>query len=68
MPFPGNPAGQTPANTFSPSSTPEANDLNSATYTFNASDNQWSTRDVTPTPPPLTPLLRHLPSLDLLVQ
>ena len=51
MPFPGNPAGQTPANTFSPSSTPEANDLNSATYTFNATDNQWSTRDVMPTPP-----------------
>ena len=51
MPFPGNPAGQTPANTFSPTSTPEANDLNSATYTFNATDNQWSTRDVIPTPP-----------------
>ena len=55
MPFPSDPAGQTPANTFSPTSTPDANTLNNATYTFNAADNQWSTRDPeppTPAPPP----------------
>ena len=55
MPFPSDPAGQTPANTFSPTSTPDANTLNNATYTYNAADNQWSTRDPvppTPAPPP----------------
>ena len=55
MPFPSDPAGQTPANTFSPTSTPDANTLNNATYTYNATDNQWSTRDVVPpqpAPPP----------------
>ena len=55
MPFPSDPAGQTPANTFSPTSTPDANTLNNATYTFNATDNQWSTRDPVPpqpAPPP----------------
>jgi hypothetical protein len=33
--FPANPAGQTPVNTFSPTSTPLANTSNSFTYTWN---------------------------------
>lgn len=35
--FPSNPAGQTPVNTFSPTSTPQTNTVNSYTYVWNGS-------------------------------
>jgi hypothetical protein len=39
--FPNNPAGQTPTNTFSPSSTPESS-TNGATYLYNSTNGAWT--------------------------
>ena len=39
--FPNNPAGQTPTNTFSPSSTPESSD-NGVTYIYNPTNGTWT--------------------------
>ena len=39
--FPANPAGQTPENVFSPTSTPVQNTFNEAAYRWVAADSQW---------------------------
>jgi len=39
--FPETPGDQTPTNTFSPTSTPDENDANNATYVWNNDNNQW---------------------------
>ena len=39
--FPSNPAGQTPTNTFSPTSTPDAS-TNGVTYIYNSTNGSWS--------------------------
>ena len=70
MPFPSDPAGQTPANTFSPTSTPDDNTLNNATYTYNATDNQWSTRDPVPpqpAPPPAGTIATQISLLQMVL-
>jgi len=47
--FPNNPAAQTPVNTFSPTSTPDASD-NGVTYIYNATNGAWTAESSSSSP------------------
>jgi microcystin-dependent protein len=50
--FPSNPAGQTPVNTFSPTSTPVANTSNAFTYVYDVAVGVWTASSTASQPVP----------------